>query len=493
MKKIITLLSFVFITAFLFAQNEVDAFRFSYINYLGTARSNAMANAFGALGADMSTASTNPAGIGIYKHSEFSFTPNFIMNSCTSNFAGESELAPTKLGLSFSNLGIVFSKTNSDKNIKYFNFSFGYNRTNNLKENTYISGINNKGSMLDYFMLNANGNTPDELDKYSTYGAWDTYLIDTLTGDPTKYTNALWWTQTGNNTPKYGERQTRIQQISGGAGEYFLNGAVNYKDMLYLGLTMGIQTFKYESHIQYTESDFVDNSDLNHFTYNEDQIDEGTGVNIKAGLIFKPVKFFRIGAAVHSPTYFTINDWYKTKIHSYWNSADSQGKSDYDYKSGDDYDRFKYNLLTPFRLMADAGFVLGKTALIDFGYEYLDYSTMQLSSSSYFFNDENKNIRDIFTATSNYRIGGEVRFGPMSLRAGYALFGNPFKDASINFSKSQISAGIGFRAENFYVDLAYSQFLRSYDQYMYNGYSDEPVPKLNFNDGNISITLGFAM
>ena len=58
----------------LFAQSHYDAFLYSESNLLGTARSSGMANAFGALGADMSVLSTNPAGLGVYQSVEFSYS-----------------------------------------------------------------------------------------------------------------------------------------------------------------------------------------------------------------------------------------------------------------------------------------------------------------------------------------------------------------------------------------------------------------------------------
>ena len=41
----------------------------------GTARSMAMAGAFTSLGADLSSMSINPAGLGMYRHSDLSITP----------------------------------------------------------------------------------------------------------------------------------------------------------------------------------------------------------------------------------------------------------------------------------------------------------------------------------------------------------------------------------------------------------------------------------
>ncbi|MCK4360276.1 MAG: hypothetical protein KAV70_00910, partial [Bacteroidales bacterium] len=47
------------------SQNSVDALRYSKITFGGTARYMGMCGAFGALGADFSVLSTNPAGIGL--------------------------------------------------------------------------------------------------------------------------------------------------------------------------------------------------------------------------------------------------------------------------------------------------------------------------------------------------------------------------------------------------------------------------------------------
>ena len=57
------------------AQNDIDAFRFSQLDWSGTARFVGAGGAFGAVGAEFSALATNPASIGVYKKSEFSFTP----------------------------------------------------------------------------------------------------------------------------------------------------------------------------------------------------------------------------------------------------------------------------------------------------------------------------------------------------------------------------------------------------------------------------------
>lgn len=47
---------------------------------------------------------------------------------------------------------------------------------------------------------------------------------------------------------------------------------------------------------------------------------DGTGRQVKAGLIFKPIKELRIGAAYHSPTWYNMTDRYYGLVDASWNS-----------------------------------------------------------------------------------------------------------------------------------------------------------------------------
>ena len=87
MKKLLSYITLALLTVSVsFAQNETDALRFSQFNYGGTARFMSMGGAFGALGGDFSSLAINPAGIGIYRRSEFSFTPMVTYNQIGSTY-----------------------------------------------------------------------------------------------------------------------------------------------------------------------------------------------------------------------------------------------------------------------------------------------------------------------------------------------------------------------------------------------------------------------
>ena len=76
-RTLYTLLLAIAIPLFIYAQDLTDALRFSGFQMQGTARAGSMGNAFGALGGDFTSVSINPAGLGIYRSSEFVFSPTF--------------------------------------------------------------------------------------------------------------------------------------------------------------------------------------------------------------------------------------------------------------------------------------------------------------------------------------------------------------------------------------------------------------------------------
>src|SRR5688500_7572759 len=67
-----------------YGQNETDALRYTQLGFGGTARIQGIAGAQHALGADAATMAGNPAGLGLYRRSEFTFSPGFTFNDTKS-------------------------------------------------------------------------------------------------------------------------------------------------------------------------------------------------------------------------------------------------------------------------------------------------------------------------------------------------------------------------------------------------------------------------
>ena len=109
MKKNIVLLMFGLLTTLAInAQTIYDGVNLSAKDLNGTARFVGMGGAMGALGGDISTINTNPAGIGIYRSSEANATFGFSSYATGSDYQGNQLKSKATFG-DLDNLGFVLS------------------------------------------------------------------------------------------------------------------------------------------------------------------------------------------------------------------------------------------------------------------------------------------------------------------------------------------------------------------------------------------------
>ena len=449
------------------SQNDIDAMRYSQLTFGGTARFASMAGSMGALGGDISTLSFNPAGIAVFKKTELSITPSIFSQTTTSTYNSNTS-SDKKLNFNLGNIGLVASfNLINDKNTSGWenaNFGFGYNRTNNFHNRIDIQGDNKTSSLLDVFVANANGNASGDFDKFSTELAWQTYLFN-----PADTTGSLVYNHV---VPNYGIQQKKSIETRGSMGETVLSFGGNYKSKLYLGATFGIVNVRYNEEAVYQEIDEKDSiANFKSFTYAQDLTTSGNGVNLKLGMIFRPNDWVRVGASIHTPTSLNLKDQYSSTMKS---DLDNGVKYDTVSPEGS----YDYRITTPFRAMGSIGFIIKKIALINVDYEYIDYTYAQLHSQPNVFSDVNKTIRAKYTETGNLRIGGEVRFDPIAIRAGYALYGSPFKqDENKDAFRASYTAGVGYRKDNYFIDFAY--VLTKYTEYNYLYSTEKATPVKN--------------
>ncbi|MFZ4399613.1 MAG: OmpP1/FadL family transporter, partial [Bacteroidales bacterium] len=466
-----------------FAQNEIDALRYSQIYYGGTARSTALGGAFGALGADFSSLSQNPAGIGLYKISEFTLTPSFYIGKTESKFLDSPSRDDYKYNFNVGNIGFVytfFKRGNYSQNdgFKAAQFGFGINRLNNFNNRMIMEGYNSTSSMMNQYVNYANDHNTNDLYSFDTQLAYDTYLINPKTGDSSHYTSIV----NGNVT------QRKTVSTSGSTNEVVMSLGGNYSDKLYIGATLGFPFLHYSEQSTYKEIDTKDSvSNFNSFTVSDDLTTTGAGINFKFGLIYRPIDLIRIGLAFHSPTYYySMQDEYSRKIES---DLASQGK----YSASSPKGSFEYELTTPTRVIGSLAFVFGEHGLLSADYEFVDYTLPRLRAENNIdFMDQNDAIQTKYAPTSNFRFGGEWRLNPLAFRAGYAIYGSPFKTTVNDGKRTILSFGLGFREKQFFIDLAYSYSKQNEDYYFYDPsvISLRPV-KNTMTGSNIMMTIGF--
>lgn len=412
-----------------------------------------MGGAFGALGGDISSLSFNPAGIGIYRKGEFTISPGMIDSKTTSTYNG-TQGVDNHMNVYLNNCGMVMSfMYGGEMNKPGWRgtmLGISYNRTNNFNNRLTVKGKNDKSSLIDVFSASAAGVDTADLDPFGSQLAYSTGLI--TSSSPGTYNSVL---------NSYGNTQQKDVDSRGYMGETAITLGGNYSDKLFLGATFAFPNLRYSENSTYTET--IENDSLNtlkSFSYDQNLTTKGTGFNFKFGMIYKPVDWIRIGGAVHTPTYFDLHDSWSSSMKATFDTVNYEATS----PNGD----FDYNLTTPMRAIGSLGFVIMKMGMVGVDYEFVDYSSSSLSSSSFKYFDENTAIRDKYTSASNIRVGTEWRLAPLSLRAGYALYGSPYRSGINDGSRTSYSAGLGFREENFFIDFGYVYTVSSEKYYMYD-------------------------
>jgi hypothetical protein len=485
MKKLLIALSILASGYGVMAQNEVDALRYSFLNFGGTARFMSTAGAFGALGADISTLHTNPGGIGLYKSNEVTFSSNLFYGKTESNYAGYSiddYLSNFNIG-SVGMVAVLPAKDRTKPN-SFQNFQFGFNmiRNNNFHNQITTMGENTSSSLVDAWNEDANGTPVDYLNEYDTYLAYDTYLLnpDSLSGNQYLYTNA---------GPIAGVKQMQTIVSEGYMNEWAISLGANFDDKLYFGGTFGFPYLRY-----YETKSYHEDALSNDLTFDEfksmsayDYLDvRGHGFNFKFGIIYKPVEFMRLGFAVHTPTnFYHMEEVYSTSVHSSFDNGDQ-------YSAYSPTGYFDYELTTPMRLIGSAAFVIGKYGFISADYEFVDYATAKFRSSyPEDFYDANNAIKQVYTSTGNLRIGGEFKVDKLSLRGGYAFYGSPFEGNINDGARTSYTFGLGFREGYFFADLAGVLMYADEDYYLYTLESQpDPVVKNHMHNQSYTLTFG---
>lgn len=483
MKKIYFLAASVAFPFIADAQSAIDGFRFSQPDLKGTARYMGMAGAFGALGGDLSSISTNPAGLGVYRRNEIGISMNLDLQSATSEAQGSKN---TQNGTKFllSNVGGVASWNLSNTTMPNINVEFTYNRAASfnarycgaiptLKNSltNYIAGVsNNEGvTVADVTTISDSNNFFDPYNPndggfaapWLSILGYDSYFITPSGNDD----QPNWIGQWGTTTSGSGAFDV---ETSGGANEYNIAVGGNIANKVFWGVDFGIVDLDYQMTAIWGESlknAVVDNPSGMENSSSDWRLTNaynasGTGYNIKVGLIYRPIQELRLGLSFASPTWYSINESYLATTNFKY-SVDIPGlQENRAVTNGGQWGLNSYNFRTPWRLTASAAGVIGRNLIVsadfewqkynkmrfynggsgyyDYGYDggfddwYPYYAPMQKASPAIYNNDPwyatNADIEDYYKSTTSVRIGAEYRITPrFSVRIGYANVSSPVK------------------------------------------------------------------
>jgi len=482
-----------------FAQGEYDAFKYSQGDLLGTSRYMSMAGAFGALGGDMSAVSQNPGGIGIYRSSEFSFTPTIGFSTSSADFNGIDREA-NKLSAGINSIGYIGSfRPGNAENINNINFGVTYTKKKDFNRNMLVTGKNRSSSLLDEICAD-NANVPTASLNGLGYLAYESYLTDYNSG---VYTSVLRDNELVDNTMYMDE--------SGYSGVFDFTLGANWGHFMYMGVGLGFNVMDYSMTSSYTEQSLGMIEGVNEYQPFEYELRNalntyGSGVNFKIGAILKPFSFLRFGFALHTATYYKLTDVFGASMTSDFLPANTQAESA--------EDEMTYQLQTPGKIMYSAAYLFGQKAILSFDFDVVDYREMTLKYENGMpYDDTNESIDDHFKTAYNVRLGAEYRLNDnISVRGGVASYdqANQKNVASSNTFvatagttphyaldkvTTYVTGGLGYRSGAFYLDAAVTNRTSSEQFYPYydstpdagvNGYADVKINRLN-----LSVTTGF--
>lgn len=476
-----------------YAQDAVDALRFSQYQYGSSARLKALGNAQTAVGGDISSIGGNPAGIGLFTRSELSLTTEIMNYSSTGTYFNQNTSA-NRGRFDINNAGAVFvlplNKLKGQdlrSGVISLNFGIGYNKTNDFGNKIRFAGPNEENSIADFYADLANDYT-GALDEGSLEDA--AYEANLINLDGSNYVS------TTNSTNR---SQDEILIRNGSQSELNLAAGVNIGNKFYIGTSLGFLSLDYTSDNSFRETgtiSYSDNTSDNYeANYYQQYRSEGYGLNLKLGAIYRPNQYVRLGANYQSPNWYTIDRNYSESSEN--RLSDNPLYQDKTVRSPNiSFDEFTYGLKSPAKFSLGAAFFQSKLGFITGDIEFVDYSSMELQTKGYDnpneFVEDNRYIVNNYTNAVNYRVGAEIKAAsPIMLRGGYAFNQSAFDNSDQDLDIHTYSLGAGYRTGNINIDLAYqSSTMNSQTSPYFVTNGTSPSASFKSTRNGVFITIG---
>ena len=517
------------------AQDTYESGRLLMNDLNGTARYVGMGGAMEALGAEISTISTNPAGIGLFRHSTVSVSAGLVSQQDSKEFGGKNgtKMSFDQLGLvyssrvsrsSFVNVGFNFHKShnfnqilsaaNSLRNASLNMLSYHKADLEDVRKGGYYWDFNDRGHVIGY----ENETSPY---RAQTFSQTDYLNMNALNLEFDAENNA----QMFYNAADY-YMFDRSQR--GWISDFDFNVSGNQGDRFYWGVTVGIHDVNYKGYSIYTER--LVNGEGSDVGYdgNEDYVDyidtrriEGTGIDVKAGIIVRPIAEspFRFGLYVSTPTWYELTTDNDTDFNN-----DSEYGCEDSWYSGESY---KFRYYTPWKFGASLGHTLGTNVALGLTYEVSNYASAVnriISDDPDYYDRERSyvdgpmkdNAENALKTVLLLKAG--VEFKPdtdLALRAGYNYQSSAYNKNGVRDMKldspgvsyasttdyvnwkdtHRITFGMGYKLSGWNFDIAYQYQLTSGDFYpMQKFEADQNIGSTNvdFKRHQVLLTVGYT-
>ncbi|NPD92707.1 OmpP1/FadL family transporter [Xylanibacter muris] len=501
----------------------------------GTARYVGMGGAMEALGADISTIGTNPAGIGLFRRSSANVSFGVVSQEGYNSFGDGN-----KTNMSFDQAGFVYSTRTGRSS--FLNFAFNYSKSRNFNQILSAAG-NSNGASQNAVSYNKGAAGLDLYIKNNEI-LCDNYQYSQI--DYLYYNTILYNNKVDPENP-YGffdaSKYMMDRSNTGYISEFDFNISGNLNDRVYLGLTVGIKDVNYRSYSEYSElfidpasGNFLNSIGIGGVLLQDEREISGTGFDVKAGVIFRPVEDspFRVGLSVATPT------WYDLTTSNYTTLLIDDADANPDIYAGngglDMSNSYDFKLFTPWKFGVSLGHTVGNYLALGASYEYADYGSLDTRVNTdydYYYDDYNsesdrdmnRHAKKTLQGVSTLKLGAEYKPDKnLAMRLGFNYVSpmynkNGVKDGTIgsygvtyqsttdytNWEDTyRVTAGFGYRMDKLNIDLAYQYsqtngtFRPFYDAcdnyYDYSAHNNNAADavKVNNKRHQVLLTLGYT-
>ena len=495
-----------------------DMAALSQTHTFGTARAMGMGGAFVSLGADLTSMTVNPAGLGMYRRSEAAFTP-YLSIAHAQTAGTEPWQKNDKSRFSFSNIGGAFNIVqNADKKLTSLTLGVAMNRVADFNTRySYSSESRYDAARPEHLMPtiadvfaqqlatfgvtpwrvgdDGSGNGPIFIDDWNP-NVWPAILgYDAQMVDNNGTIDDPFW-----EPARIGANASVLHSMdvvnTGSINEFDFSVGANLNNIVYIGATLGLQSVRRKTETTYQEEyGYFDgapafsngellNEELLRSTLWQRTVIDGSGVNFKLGVVVRPVPGLRVGVAFHTPTWYTLDRTYRAGIEADIQERASGQRVTVGNESSQSAaeEGNNWGFRSPARLLLGASYTFGNVAVVSVDYQRDWYNGMRVRRQPDFtgFANEfyNNEFRNNFRSTNTVRGGVEVRPVPrFALRAGGGYTDSMLRDRDfytddayasqpLTVESWYLSAGMGITlSRTVTLDLAYQYKKDQLSQY----------------------------
>ena len=307
----------------------------------------------------------------------------------------------------------------------------------------------------------------------------------------------------------------------GWIADYDFNLSGNYADRFYWGFTVGVKDVHYKGYSEYAEQLLDSKGPCGSVAYGDERKIKGTGVDLKFGFIVRPLEEspFRVGAYVHTPTWYQLTASNSTVI---INNTPSYGAWD----NGQSQQSYDFAFHTPWKFGLSMGTTIGTQLALGAGYEFSDWSASQnriIDGYDYYDNAETskdvnmkQNTERSLKSVSTFKVGAEYkpvpevtfRLGYNYVTAGYKMDG--MRDMTVNSpgvmyasttdyvnwkDTQRLTCGVGFKVGKMNIDLAYQLSKTDGEFHPFQNYAtgiDTGITKVTKKRNQGLLTIGYT-